>query len=122
MLSASNGIDYGYRDTGDGSVPLILLQHFRGNLDKWDPTPIDALAWARRVVPFDNAGVGGSRNHCAHRHAGLLGFSIGRFAAVLAFSVEMAKRLAATHPRTEGDISHATDRHARSGHDCGHRS
>jgi len=62
MVSAANGIDYAYRDTGgsDTTVPLVLLQHFRGNLDSWDPALIDALAQARRVVTFDNAGVGGS--------------------------------------------------------------
>jgi pimeloyl-ACP methyl ester carboxylesterase len=39
----------------------ITLQHFRGNLDNWDPALIDALAArGRRVVTFDNAGVGGS--------------------------------------------------------------
>jgi pimeloyl-ACP methyl ester carboxylesterase len=38
----------------------VLLQHFRGNLDNWDPALIDALATDRRVVTFDNAGVGGS--------------------------------------------------------------
>ena len=38
-VSAANGVDYAYRDTGDGSkngLPLVLLQHFRGNLDNWD--------------------------------------------------------------------------------------
>ena len=80
-------------------MPLVLLQHFRGNLDNWDPALIDALAPARRVVTFDNAGVGGSdRQHPGHyradgprchrlpRRAGvrsgdLLGFSIGSFVA-----------------------------------------
>jgi hypothetical protein len=42
-------------------VPPVLLQHFRGNLDNWDPALADALAAGRRrVVTFDNAGVGGS--------------------------------------------------------------
>ncbi|MFE4815799.1 alpha/beta fold hydrolase [Streptomyces sp. NPDC056704] len=63
-IKAANGIDYAYRDTGptdDGAgVPLVLLQHFRGNLDNWDPALIDALAPARRVIAFDNTGVGGS--------------------------------------------------------------
>ena len=61
-VSAANGVDYAFRDTGrgEGTVPLVLLQHFRGNLDNWDPALIDALAPARRVVTFDNAGVGGS--------------------------------------------------------------
>jgi pimeloyl-ACP methyl ester carboxylesterase len=62
LVSAANGVDYACRDTGpsDG-VPLVLLQHFRGNLDNWDPALIDALAADRRVVTFDYAGVGGSR-------------------------------------------------------------
>src|ERR1700693_84492 len=61
LVSAANGIDYAYRDTGPGDgVPLVLLQHFRGNLDNWDPALIDALAADRRVVTFDNVGVGGS--------------------------------------------------------------
>jgi pimeloyl-ACP methyl ester carboxylesterase len=60
VVSAADGIDYTYRDLGDGTVPLVLLQHFRGNLDYWDPALIDALASSRRVVTFDNAGVGGS--------------------------------------------------------------
>jgi hypothetical protein len=57
------GVDYAYRDTGggrEGELPMVLLQHFRGNLDNWDPAPIDGLASTRRVVTFDNAGVSGS--------------------------------------------------------------
>jgi pimeloyl-ACP methyl ester carboxylesterase len=38
----------------------VLLQHFRGNLDNWDPALIDALASDRRIVTFDNTGVAGS--------------------------------------------------------------
>ena len=62
LVTAADGVDYAYRDTGggEGGVPLVLLQHFRGNLDNWDPALIGALASARRVVTFDNAGVGGS--------------------------------------------------------------
>ena len=61
LVSAGNGIDYAYRDTGGaGAAPLVLLQHFRGNLDNWDPALIDALASVRRVITFDNAGVGRS--------------------------------------------------------------
>jgi hypothetical protein len=55
---AASGIEYAYRDVGQSTVPLVLLQHFRGNLNNWDPALIDALASTRRVVTFDNAGVG----------------------------------------------------------------
>ena len=49
LVSGANGVDYAYRDTGGGqrgALPLVLLQHFRGNLDSWDPALIDALARA----------------------------------------------------------------------------
>jgi pimeloyl-ACP methyl ester carboxylesterase len=59
-VGATNGFDYAYRDVGSSAVPLVLLQHFRGNLDNWDPALIDALASHRRVVAFDNVGVGGT--------------------------------------------------------------
>jgi len=48
-VTAENAIEYAYRDLGAGDVPLVLLQHFRGNLDNWDPALIDALARGRRV-------------------------------------------------------------------------
>ena len=53
LVSAANGIDYAYREAGEGATPLVLLQHFRGNLDNWDPALIDALAATRHVVTFD---------------------------------------------------------------------
>jgi pimeloyl-ACP methyl ester carboxylesterase len=58
VLSASNGVEYAYRVTGTSDAPpLVTLQHFRGNLDSWDPALIDALAAGRRVITFDNRGV-----------------------------------------------------------------
>jgi pimeloyl-ACP methyl ester carboxylesterase len=99
LVRAANGIDYAYREGGQGTVPLVLLQHFRGNLDNWDPALIDALTATRRVVTFDNTGVGGSTGttpstveQMAHDaiafldameidQADLLGFSLGSFVA-----------------------------------------
>jgi pimeloyl-ACP methyl ester carboxylesterase len=100
LVSADNGIDYAYRDTGGaGAAPLVLLQHFRGNLDNWDPALIDALASTRRVITFDNAGVGRSTGTTPATieqmardaitfiaamglsQVDLLGFSIGSFVA-----------------------------------------
>src|SRR6516165_2760737 len=49
-ISGANGVDYAYRDTGGDQAPLVLLQHFRGDLDSWDPALVDALAGNRRVI------------------------------------------------------------------------
>jgi pimeloyl-ACP methyl ester carboxylesterase len=99
LVSAANGVDYAYREAAGGGVPLVLLQHFRGNLDSWDPALIDALASGRRVVTFDNTGVGGSSGQTPDTvgqmardaitfitalglgQADILGFSIGSFIA-----------------------------------------
>jgi pimeloyl-ACP methyl ester carboxylesterase len=101
-VDGSNGVRYVYRRFGDGSAgapPLVLFQHYRGNLDNWDPALVDALAATREVVLFDNAGVGGStgatkRTVTAMAHDALrfiealelgeidvLGFSMGGFVA-----------------------------------------
>jgi pimeloyl-ACP methyl ester carboxylesterase len=52
-----------YRRFGDGeseAPPLVCLQHFRGNLDNWDPALVDRLAVDREVILLANRGVGGS--------------------------------------------------------------
>jgi hypothetical protein len=58
---APNGISYAYRRFGNAAagVPVVFLQHFRGNIDNWDPALIDAVAADREVILFDNVGVGG---------------------------------------------------------------
>ena len=98
-IGGENGIEYAYREVGVGDVPLVLLQHFRGNLDNWDPALVDALAAGRRVVSFNNVGVGSTSGTTpatieamAHgaiafieamgfERVDLLGFSIGSFVA-----------------------------------------
>jgi pimeloyl-ACP methyl ester carboxylesterase len=100
VLSASNVVDYAYRATGASDAPtLVALQHFRGNLDNWDPALIDALAAGRRVITFDNRGVAATSGTTPSTIAqmaldaidfidalevgevDLLGFSIGSFVA-----------------------------------------
>ncbi|KUO07215.1 alpha/beta fold hydrolase [Streptomyces sp. DSM 15324] len=55
------GEDFLYRELGpQHGVPLILLMHLAGVLDNWDPRVVDGLAARRRVIAFDNRGVGGS--------------------------------------------------------------
>src|SRR3712207_5476724 len=52
---------YAYRRFGRGAAPpLVLLQHFTGTLDNWDPAVTDALARGREVILFESAGVGRS--------------------------------------------------------------
>jgi pimeloyl-ACP methyl ester carboxylesterase len=99
LIRAGNGIDYAHREIGSSTVPLVLLQHFRGNLENWDPQLLDALAAQRRVVAFDNAGVGATTGTTPDTieqmardaiafiatlnapHVDILGFSIGSFVA-----------------------------------------
>jgi pimeloyl-ACP methyl ester carboxylesterase len=99
LIRAGNGIDYAHREIGSSTVPLVLLQHFRGNLENWDPQLVDALAAQRRVVAFDNAGVGATTGTTPDTieqmardaiafiatlnapHVDILGFSIGSFVA-----------------------------------------
>ena len=122
QVRAANDVEYAYRDSGgERGVPLVLLQHFRGNLDNWDPALIDALAPGRRVITFDNAGVGGSTGttpgtveQMAHDaiafiaamglgQVDLLGFSIGSFVAqqIVLIRPAMVRRLvlASTAPQ-----------------------
>jgi pimeloyl-ACP methyl ester carboxylesterase len=52
-----------YRRFGESegdAPPLVCLQHFRGNLDNWDPALVDRLAIDREVILLDNRGVGAS--------------------------------------------------------------
>jgi pimeloyl-ACP methyl ester carboxylesterase len=99
QVTADNEIEYAYREFGEGDVPLVLLQHFRGNLDNWDPALVDALAAERRVVAFDNVGVGATTGRTPStveamaydaiaflegmnlQKVDLLGFSLGSFVA-----------------------------------------
>jgi pimeloyl-ACP methyl ester carboxylesterase len=101
-IEAPNGVTYAYRRYGNsssGPPPLVLLQHFRGNLDNWDPALVDSLADTREVITFDYSGVGGSTGATARTVTGmahdalsfidalglhqidLLGFSLGGFVA-----------------------------------------
>jgi pimeloyl-ACP methyl ester carboxylesterase len=55
------GVPFVYRELGpDADVPVVFLHHFTAVLDDWDPRVIDGIAAARRVIAFDNRGVGAS--------------------------------------------------------------
>ncbi len=94
------GIRFAYRRLGpDSGVPLVLLQHFTGTMDAWDPAVVNALAQDRPVIAFDNTGVGSSSGETPDtveqqaadaeafiaalglKEVDLLGFSLGGFLA-----------------------------------------
>jgi pimeloyl-ACP methyl ester carboxylesterase len=59
-LSAT-GMEFAYRQLGPSNgVPVVFLTHLAAVLDNWDPRVVDGIAAKRRVIAFDNRGVGGS--------------------------------------------------------------
>ena len=95
-------VSFVYRRFGNERTtapPLVMLQHFRGNLDNWDPALVDRLAQDREVILLDNRGVGGSTgvvpenvtsmardalafiDSLALKQIDLLGFSLGGYVA-----------------------------------------
>src|ERR1700755_2348712 len=115
-----HGIRFAYRRLGPATgTPLILLQHFSGNIDAWDPAVVNALATDRAVIAFDNAGVGRSTGQTPDNIAAmardavafinllglsevdLLGFSLGGC---------VAQQIAAVHQRLGPDAISLGDR------------
>lgn len=99
-ISTPNRTTYAYRRFGKaGQRPVVFLQHFRGNLDNWDPALIDDIAAEREVILVDYSGVGlstGTTPRTVHGLAhdvlafidalglesvDLFGFSLGGFVA-----------------------------------------
>jgi pimeloyl-ACP methyl ester carboxylesterase len=116
------GIEFAYRRFGrPAEMPLVMLQHFRGNLDNWDPALTDALAAERELILVDYPGVGASNGEASSTIAetarqmiafvgalgleriDLLGFSIGGFVAqeIALIRPTLVRRLvlAATGPK-----------------------
>jgi pimeloyl-ACP methyl ester carboxylesterase len=55
------GAKFAYRQLGpETRVPVIALNHLGAVLDNWDPRVIDGIAAKRRVIAFDNRGIGAS--------------------------------------------------------------
>src|ERR1700761_7103850 len=99
-FAQAGGISFAYRRFGNpGGTPVVLLQHFMGNLDNYDPAITNALATSREVILTDNAGVGLSTGTAPEtvagmardaaslidalglEHVDLFGFSMGGFVA-----------------------------------------
>ncbi|MFL6723409.1 MAG: alpha/beta fold hydrolase [Sphingomicrobium sp.] len=55
------GTKFAYRELGrDTTTPVIFLNHLAAELDRWDPRVVDGVAGRRRVIVFDNRGIGAS--------------------------------------------------------------
>lgn len=103
-----------YRRFGqEGAPPVVCLQHFKGNMDNWDPLHTNRLAQDRPVVLVDYRGVGRSSGQTPDsmpgmardiiafiralgiRQADVFGFSIGGMVAqqVALDAPELVRRL-----------------------------
>ena len=57
----AGGVQFAYRQLGPSTaVPVVFLTHLAAVLDNWDPRVADGIAAKRRVITFDNRGVGAS--------------------------------------------------------------
>jgi pimeloyl-ACP methyl ester carboxylesterase len=122
-----DGVHFVYRELGPSSgVPVVFLHHLMAVLDDWDPRVIDGIAAQRRVIAFDNRGVGGSggsvpdtieemgRDAIAfiralgYTQVDLLGFSLGggvaQMVALQAPDIVRRMVLAGTGPKGGGGI------------------
>jgi pimeloyl-ACP methyl ester carboxylesterase len=127
-------VAFAYRRFGNrhaAAPALVMLQHFRGNLDNWDPALVDCLAQDREVILVDNRGVGGStgvvpedvtamaRDALAFidalglKQIDLLGFSLGGFVAqeLVLLRPRLVRRLvlAGTAPQGGPDLHRWSD-------------
>lgn len=127
----ANGITFAYRELGptDG-IPVVFLHHLTAVLDDWDPRVIDGIAAHRRVIAFDNRGVGATSSKVPANidqmgtdaisfiralgltHVDLLGFSLGggvaQMVALQDPSLVRRMILAGTGPRGGGGIEQIT--------------
>ena len=97
------GTQFAYRRWGNaaaGQPPLLMLQHFRGGMDHWDPLMTDGLAEGREVILYNGRGIASSEGTPRTRiedmaddaaafvralgleQIDLLGFSLGGFQAL----------------------------------------
>jgi pimeloyl-ACP methyl ester carboxylesterase len=127
----ADGVDFAYRELGtDTGVPVVFLHHLTAVLDDWDPRVVDGIAAHRRVIAFDNRGVGATSSKVPRNidqmgadaiafiralglpKVDLLGFSLGGGVAqmVALQAPDLVRRmiLAGTGPRGGGGIERIT--------------
>jgi pimeloyl-ACP methyl ester carboxylesterase len=127
-FAQARGSRFAYRRFGNPvGTPIVLLQHFMGNLDNYDPAITDTLASRREVILTDNAGVGLSTGEAPKtvsgmaqdaaslldalrlEHVDLFGFSMGGYVAqqIAVKRPELVRRviLVGTGPRGGEDMA-----------------
>ena len=110
QFAETGGIRFAYRRFGRrGGTPLLLLNYFAANLDKWDPKVTNGFAAERDVILSDYPGIGGSSGETPSTVAALTKASVEFCRAlaltridVLGFSLGgmIAQQLAADHSET----------------------
>jgi pimeloyl-ACP methyl ester carboxylesterase len=78
-----NGAVIGYRSGGAGR-PLVLIAGSSNTMAEWDPALLDSLAAHRRVIIFDNRGVGTSTGPVGHLTIGMMAHDTQRLIATVA--------------------------------------
>jgi pimeloyl-ACP methyl ester carboxylesterase len=55
-------VEFAYRELGtnNSGTPVVFLVHLAAVLDNWDPRIVDGFPAKRRVITFDNRGIGAS--------------------------------------------------------------
>src|SRR5207237_3207363 len=58
----AGGVEFAYRELGQDNpgTPMVFLVHLAAVMDNWDPRVVDGFAAKRRVIAFDNRGIGAS--------------------------------------------------------------
>ncbi|MET4084195.1 pimeloyl-ACP methyl ester carboxylesterase [Pedobacter sp. UYP30] len=125
-------IRFAYRRLGKKTgTPILLLGHFRANMENWDPAVTDGLGRDRPVILFSNTGIGASSGSTPDnvlqmakdaitfidamglQLIDLLGFSLGGFIAqqVTILRPDLIRRLvlAGTGPEGGEDMEKFTD-------------
>ena len=119
---------YAYREIGpESGIPLLMLPHLSATMDNWDARFLNPIAKLRKVIVFDNQGIGASTGKVQKsiqdmangvsdfvqalgiKRFDLLGLSMGGFIAqeYLDISPEKVRKLilAGTGPRGGQGIS-----------------
>lgn len=90
LFVETGGTRFAYREIGqDSGTPLLLLNRYRGVMDDLDPDTVNRLARSRRVVVFDNAGIGLSTGTTPDSVSGMAAGAVAFITALFADPVDI---------------------------------